>query len=58
MPELLGNMLRGDPAAPRTRQPTLPAAASAALLRALRPVPDDRFATAQEFGDTLLRHGD
>jgi serine/threonine-protein kinase len=58
MPELLGSMLRGDPAAPGTQQPTLPATASAALLRALRPVPSDRFATAQEFGDTLFRQGD
>ena len=54
MPELLGNMLGGEPAAPRTRQPTMPASASAALLRALRPAPNDRFATAQEFGDALL----
>jgi len=54
MPELLGNMLRGEPAAPRTLQPTMPASASAALLRALRPAPTDRFATAQEFGHTLL----
>ena len=38
MPELLGNMLRGRPAAPRTLQPTMPASASAALLRALTPV--------------------
>jgi serine/threonine protein kinase len=54
MPELLGNMLRGEPAAPRTLQPTMPASASAALLRALRPSPNDRFATAQEFGEALL----
>ena len=54
MPELLGNMLRGEPASPRTLQPTMPASASAAVLRALRPVPNDRFASAQEFGDALL----
>jgi len=53
MPELLGNMLRGEPAAPRTRQQSMPASASAAILRALRPAPDDRFATAQEFGLAL-----
>ena len=53
MPDLLGNMLRGEPAAPRTLQPTMPASASAALLRALRPTPHDRFATAQEFGAAL-----
>jgi serine/threonine protein kinase len=56
MPELLGNMLRGEPAAPRTRQPSMPASASAALLRAMRPAPTDRFATAQEFGLALLGH--
>ena len=54
MPELLGNMLRGEPAAPRSMQPTMPASASAALLRALRPSPGDRFATAQEFGLALF----
>jgi hypothetical protein len=31
----------------------MPASASAAILRALRPSPDDRFATAQEFGVAL-----
>jgi serine/threonine protein kinase len=54
MPELLGNMLRGKPADPRSRQPTLPAHAAAAMLRALKPVSSDRFATAREFGDALL----
>jgi serine/threonine protein kinase len=58
MPDLLGNMLRGEPANPRTRQPTMPASASAALLRALRPSPNDRFATAQEFGLALLGEAD
>ncbi len=53
MPDLLGKMLRGEPAAPRTLQPSMPASASAALLRALRPTPTDRFATAQEFGTAL-----
>jgi serine/threonine-protein kinase len=54
MPDLLGKMLQGDPAAPRTRQPTMPASASAAILRALRPVPNDRFASASEFGEALF----
>jgi serine/threonine-protein kinase len=54
MPELLGNMLRGDPVDPCVRQPTLPAPAAAALRKALRPSPDDRFATAGEFGEALL----
>ena len=55
MPELLGNVLRGEPVAPRTGQPTMPASASAAVLRALRPSPKDRFETAQEFGAALLQ---
>jgi serine/threonine protein kinase len=54
MPELLGNMLRGQPEDPGLRQPTLPPASTAALLRALRPVQDDRFASAVEFGRELL----
>jgi serine/threonine-protein kinase len=54
MPDLLGDMLRGEPAAPQTLQPSMPASASAAILRALRPSPNDRFATAQEFGLALL----
>jgi serine/threonine protein kinase len=53
MPDLLGNMLRGQPGPPRALQPSMPASASAAILRALRPAPDDRFATAQEFGLAL-----
>jgi hypothetical protein len=55
MPALLGAMLRGQPEDPAARQPTLPPAASAAILRALQPSPDQRFATAQEFGDALLQ---
>lgn len=54
MPELLGNMLRGEPADPSIKQPTLPPPAVAALLKALRPTPADRFATAQEFGAALF----
>jgi serine/threonine-protein kinase len=54
MPELLGNMLRGDPVDACVRQPTLPPPAAAALRKALRPSPDDRFATAREFGEALL----
>ena len=50
MPELLGNMLRGEPAAPRTLQPTMPASASAALLRALRPSPGDRLPPRRNSG--------
>ena len=54
MPELLGNMLRGQPADPAARQPTLPACAAAAMLRALQPSPDARFATARDFGTAIL----
>jgi serine/threonine protein kinase len=54
MPELLGAMLRGQPADPTVRQPTLPNASSAAILRALRPDQDQRYGTAVEFGRELL----
>lgn len=54
MPDLLGNMLRGQPADPSVTQPTLPPASSAAILRALRPAQDQRYATAVEFGHELL----
>ena len=50
MPALLGTMLAGHPADPRGAQPTLPDAAAESILRALRPVPEDRFQTADEFG--------
>jgi serine/threonine protein kinase len=49
MPVLLGHMLRGSPADPRERQPTVPESAAAAIVRALQPVPEDRFASAREF---------
>jgi serine/threonine protein kinase len=54
MPALLGAMLRGRPASPRDRQPTLPESAAAAILRALTPEPGERFPTAREFGTALL----
>ncbi len=54
MQELLGNMLRGSPVAPRLLQEALPESASVALLKALKAAPDDRFETAQEFGKALL----
>jgi serine/threonine protein kinase len=53
MPELLGAMLRGTPADPRTIQAAIPDAAAAALLRALNPVPESRFATAKELGTAM-----
>ena len=54
MQELLGNMLRGSPVAPHLLQNGLPESASVALLKALKSAPDERFATAQEFGQALL----
>lgn len=49
MQELLGAMLRGAPADPRTLQPSLPEATAAAFLVALKPAPGDRFASAKDF---------
>jgi serine/threonine protein kinase len=54
MPELLGNMLRGQPAEPTDRQPSLPTHAGAAILTALHPSAEERFASAQDFGEALL----
>ena len=54
MQPLLGAMLKGTPLPPVEKQPTLPAAASAALLRALRPTPAERFASAKEFAAALF----
>jgi serine/threonine protein kinase len=54
MPELLGNMLRGEPAEPTDRQPSLPTHAGAAILTALHPSAGERFASAQDFGEALL----
>jgi len=47
MPELLGRMLAGAAADPRTFVPDLPEPFAAAVLRALRPSPAERFATAK-----------
>jgi serine/threonine-protein kinase len=54
MPALLGAMLKGAPVPPAEKQATLPAAASDALLRALRPGPDARFASVKELATALL----
>jgi serine/threonine protein kinase len=53
MPDLLGTMLRGAPGDPRILRPGLPDSAATALMRALRPAPEERFAHANEFGDAL-----
>jgi len=55
MPELLGSMLRGGPTDPREQQPSLPDHAAEAILRALQPSTEGRFASAQEFGVRLLK---
>jgi serine/threonine protein kinase len=54
MPALLGDMLRDKPPDPVRLQPTLPEAAVNAILKALRPEPEDRFASAAEFGEEAL----
>jgi serine/threonine protein kinase len=54
MPALLGAMLRGRPADPRTVQPTLPESAAAAIQQALAPVPDDRYLTAKAFAAAVM----
>lgn len=54
MPTLLGAMLRGTPEDPRRAQPEMPEASASAMLRALRPSPADRFASAREFGAAML----
>jgi hypothetical protein len=53
MPELLGAMLRGVVVDPRSLQMTLPEGAAAALTRALRPEPDQRFETTRAFAAAL-----
>lgn len=54
MPALLGAMLGGRVKDPRGAQPTLPEAAAVALLKALQPEPEDRFASARALGEALL----
>jgi serine/threonine protein kinase len=54
MPTLLGSMLRGTPDDPRIAQPGLPDRSAAAILKALRPSPSERFATAKDLGASLL----
>jgi serine/threonine protein kinase len=55
MPALLGAMLRGGPADPRERQPTLPEDVVKTMLAALAPSPEARPQTAREFGASILR---
>jgi serine/threonine protein kinase len=53
MPALLGSMLRGKPANPVNRQPTLPAVVVDAILQALAPAPEDR-PLAKAFAGAML----
>ena len=53
MPELLGRMLSGNVADPQVAAPELPDGAAAAILRALRPAPADRFADVKQFAAAL-----
>jgi serine/threonine-protein kinase len=54
MQDLLGHMLAGAPADPRATQPDVREQVSAALLKALSPVPTSRFATVSEFAKQLV----
>jgi serine/threonine protein kinase len=49
LPMLLGQMLEGPPADPRTVRADLSGVWAETLMRALKRSPDDRFATASEF---------
>ena len=49
LPELMGRMLTGSPRDPLELQPSLPAAAAAAIQTALSSAPEKRFAGAREF---------
>jgi serine/threonine protein kinase len=57
MPELLGRMLSGAVADPRTAAPELPEPAAAAILRALRPSPAERFANVRAFMEAIEATG-
>lgn len=54
MPALLGAMLKGRVVDPRDLQPTLPAAAAAAIVKALAAAPEDRYLSAKEFASALF----
>ena len=54
MPALLGAMLRGRAVDPRSLQPTLPVQAASAIVKALDPVPADRFETVKDFASALF----
>ena len=49
LPELIGQMLQTKPAAPSSIEPTVPAAAGDAILRAIDSVPAGRFESTAAF---------
>jgi len=53
--ELLRQIADHDPPAPRSINPAIPVALETIVLKALRKDPADRYPTAQEFADDLLR---
>jgi serine/threonine protein kinase len=53
MPALLGAMLRGRPADPRGKQPTLPENTANGIVAALSSSPDARPRTARDFGAAI-----
>ncbi len=53
LPELMGQMLQAKPVAPASRAADLPASVSDAILRAIDGMPANRFASADEFADSL-----
>jgi eukaryotic-like serine/threonine-protein kinase len=53
--ELLRQIASDEPPAPRSLDPTIPAALETIVLKALRKEPADRYSTAQEFADDLQR---
>ncbi|HJR61168.1 MAG TPA: serine/threonine-protein kinase [Vicinamibacterales bacterium] len=53
MPELLGRMLSGAHVDPRLLAPDLPEPAAAAIVRAMRASPAERFATVREFAAAI-----
>ncbi len=54
--ELFQQIVRDDPALPRTIRPELPRDLETIAMKALRREPSGRYATAEEFADDLARH--
>jgi serine/threonine protein kinase len=52
---LIGQIADDEPASPRSLEPSIPAELETIVLKALRKEPADRYATAQEMADDLLR---